>query len=99
MSFYFCKLISHRPSFPQDITEQERNLMQEHVRYWTDLVDKKLALAFGPVADPQGAWGLALLQVGALSQAEDLTSNDPVARAQLGFHYEIYGMPNLVTPK
>jgi len=53
MRFLF-KLLSPRPTFPMDMTESERKVMQDHVVYWTGLRDKGTAIVFGPVLDPKG---------------------------------------------
>ena len=51
------KLISPRPTFAHDMTEAEKKVMIEHVAYWTGLMEKGVAVVFGPVLDPKGAWG------------------------------------------
>jgi len=33
------------------MSEEEGKLMQEHVKYWRDLFDRRIAVIFGPVAD------------------------------------------------
>jgi hypothetical protein len=59
MKYFLYKLIPPRPTFPQDMTELERKLMQEHVAYWKDLANRRIAIVFGPVSDPRGTYGLA----------------------------------------
>lgn len=93
MKYYFLyKLASPRPTFPQDITEAEKELMQEHVTYWKGLADKGIAVVFGPVADPNGAWGLAIVEVEDRDAVHMLGANDPVIRANAGFNFEICPM-------
>ena len=60
MKYFLYKLLPPRPTFPQDMTEAEGELMQEHINYWKTLVDKRIAVIFGPVADPTvyTAWRL-----------------------------------------
>jgi uncharacterized protein YciI len=82
-----------------DITDGEKKLMQEHVVYWTGFQEKGKMLAFGPVADPKGFWGLGLFQVENELETKTLTDNDPVIRAGVGFSYEIYPMPQLKMAK
>ena len=62
MKYFLYKLLPPRPTFPQDMTEAEGELMQEHVNYWKILVDKRLAVIFGPVADLRGIYGLAIIE-------------------------------------
>ena len=63
MATFFLELIPPRPSFAEDMTEAERAFMAEHVAYWLGLSARREAVVFGAVADPKGAWGLAVLDV------------------------------------
>jgi hypothetical protein len=58
--FFFCRLIPPRASFMVDMTPAEREVMQQHAAYWRVLLAEGKAIAFGPVADPKGAWGLGM---------------------------------------
>ena len=70
--------------------------MDEHVAYWTALLDGGVAVAFGPVADPAGFWGLALVEAGSETQAAALAGADPIMLADAGFRYDIQPMPNTI---
>ena len=70
--------------------------MAEHVAYWTELADRGIAIVFGPVADPQGVWGLGILEVEDEAIVQSLTSNDPVVMSGIGAKYEILPMPRAV---
>jgi uncharacterized protein YciI len=94
--YYAFKLFPPRPSFPADITEAEAAIMAEHITYWTELLNAGTAVAFGPVADPTGAWGLAVVEAGPDTDVDQLRENDPVIRRGLGAHVEIYPMPNAI---
>ncbi|HXL58741.1 MAG TPA: YciI family protein [Chitinophagaceae bacterium] len=89
---FLLKLIPPRPTFAENMTEAERNLMQQHVVYWKDLTDKGIAIIFGPVSDPNGAWGLGIIEIEDEDVAHTLTTNDPIIKANLNFSYEIYPM-------
>lgn len=95
---YLCRLIPPRPSFAADMSEAERRIMGEHVAYWTALADRGVALAFGPVADPAGGWGVGILAVADEAALERLRSDDPAIRAGIGFRYESLPMPRVVLP-
>ncbi len=58
MGYFVCKLIALRPTFAQDITAAEAELLKVHGKYWSDLADRGIAVLFGPVLDPKGAWGV-----------------------------------------
>jgi uncharacterized protein YciI len=60
MAFLY-RLIAPRPSFAQDMTDGERAVMAEHAEYLRSKLDEGVVVAFGPVADPAGAWGLGLI--------------------------------------
>jgi hypothetical protein len=62
MKYFLYKLIPPRPTFPQDMTEAEGKIMQEHVAYWQDLADRRITIIFGPILDPDGAYGIAIVE-------------------------------------
>jgi len=88
MKYFLYKLIPPRPTFPQDMTEMERKLMQEHVAYWKDLAKRRIAIVFGPVSDPRGTYGLAILEVEDETVVNNISANDPAIKADSGFRYE-----------
>jgi uncharacterized protein len=95
MSYYLYKLIPPRPSFAADMTAAERAIMTSHVAYWTRQLDLGFAVGFGPVADPAGAWGVAIVEAGSEQVAEELKTNDPAVSSGLATT-EIYLMPAAV---
>lgn len=95
MAYFLLRLIPPRPTFQQDMTPEERQVMLQHVAYWTDQLNKGPMLIFGPVADPAGAWGVGILDVPDLEAARRLTQDDPAVKA--GTHLtEILPMPQLI---
>lgn len=96
MPFYLCKLLAPRPTFPADMTPSEASLMQEHAAYWQRMADQGSALIVGPVLDPAGVWGVAILEVSDAEAASALTNQDPVIRSQSGFRYEIHPIPQAI---
>ncbi len=91
------RLTSPRPTFAMDMTEAERAIMQNHVAYWKRLVDEGQAVAFGPVLDPKGVWGVAIIELDDTVDPETIRSKDPVHVAHLG-SYEILPMsPGTIT--
>lgn len=96
MQYFFCKLIPPRPTFQQDMTESERAMMLQHVAYWTGLAERGVAVAFGPVSDPSGGYGIGIVELDDNADARDLEKNDPTIKSSLGFRYEILSMPKAV---
>ncbi|HEY2727207.1 MAG TPA: hypothetical protein VGI61_08545 [Parafilimonas sp.] len=60
---YFFKLIPPRKTFSQAITQNERNIMLQHIVYWKKNMDEGRVIAFGPVLHPDGAFGVGIIQV------------------------------------
>ncbi len=98
MRYFFFKLIGPRPSFPADITPPEMKLMQEHGQYWRAQMAQGKVVAFGPVADPKGAFGVAIVRLEDGVDPKSLTDGDPVIKANAGFSFDIYPMLQAVHP-
>ena len=79
------------------MTPEEAELMGQHSVYWRDLTRAGTAVAFGPVLDPAGVYGLAVLRADDEAAAQSLADADPVIRADAGFRFEIAPMMALVT--
>ena len=94
--YFLCRLIAPRPTFPADMTPAEAEAMKKHAAYWSGLLERRSAIAFGPVADPKGAWGLGIVNVRDEAELRELQDNDPAIRAGVGLKYEAYPMPRLV---
>lgn len=89
--YYYLKLIPPRPTFPADITEQEKALMNEHSAYCERQFEAGKLLAYGPVMAPGGAFGVAILEVADETEARQFGENDPSVRAGLN-RFEFYPM-------
>jgi len=72
--------------------------MTAHIAYWTKLAAGGRVLAFGPVEDGEGAYGLAVVVASDRSEAEQLRDGDPAVSSPHGFTTELASMPRLVTP-
>ena len=59
------------------MTDDERQVMQQHVVYWTGLMQKGTAIVFGPVLDPAGAYGVGVVAVENEEGLRSLIDNDP----------------------
>ncbi len=88
---YFFKLIPPRPTFPQDMTDEERRLMDEHSRYFQEHFAAGRILLYGPVMATGGAFGLAVLEVDSEEEARRFGEGDPSVRAGLN-RFETYPM-------
>ncbi len=84
--YFFLKLVPSRPDFAQTMSDEEQKIMKEHVQYWTELMNKGLALLFGPVLDPGGTYGIGILIVDKEDQVYELAAKDPATKLN---RYEI----------
>ncbi|ADL50829.1 YciI family protein [Clostridium cellulovorans] len=80
---YILKSLPTRPTFPQDMTAEEREIMQQHITYWEDKAEKGIAIVFGPVFDPKGGYGLGVIEVDEEEQVHALIKDDPAVKAGL----------------
>ncbi len=74
---YFLKLNPPRTSFTLDMTPEERSIMQAHVQYWMPYVQDGTIIVLGPVADPKGGYGIAVIAVQDNSRLDELVAADP----------------------
>jgi uncharacterized protein YciI len=89
MNFAF-HLIAPRPTFVEDMTDDERAMMAEHAQYWRQLLDDGVAVVFGPVLHPAGPYGLAVVEVTDQAHADRIIAADPAVRG--GLKTEVYPM-------
>src|SRR5262245_29446465 len=91
MPHFFLKLIPPRPTFPTDMNETERAAMQRHAAYLAELIEKGAGIAFGPVFDPAGVFGMGIVEAEDEAAARALTDKDPAVTSGVG-RYEIFPM-------
>ncbi len=96
MPIHLCKLLAPRSTFPGDMTPGEAEAMGAHAAYWTRMAEGGHALVVGPVLDPAGVWGVAVVEAADAAAATALTEADPIITAGLGFRYEIYPIPQAI---
>ena len=96
MKYYFYRLQLSRPTFLADMTGEEKTLMQKHDAYLQDLLAKKKAIVFGPVADPAGLWGAGVLQLEDGEDAQALMDADPIIQQNIGFSCKLHPMPRVL---
>lgn len=93
---FVYKLIPPRPTFAMDMNDAERAIMRQHSEYWRDLLRQGKVLIFGPVLDPAGTWGLAVVEAETAEEARRLGAEDPAVTSRMA-SFEIYVMPQSVT--
>ena len=91
--YFALYLLPARSDFAQTMTDEERNIMQQHVGYWTTKMNEGKVLVFGPVMDPEEVYGLGIVSVDDEQEVKDLIANDPAAKIN---RYEYYPMRAIV---
>jgi uncharacterized protein YciI len=84
VSHFVYKLIPPRPTFGAgDMTEAEAAIMRDHAAYWSQHLANGMAIVFGPVTDPTGNWGLAVVEADTEADARALRDADPAVTSGL----------------
>lgn len=97
MPHFVYKLIPPRPGFAQDMTPEEGALMAAHSAHWRGLMDEGRVLVFGPVADPAGVWGMAVVEAADADAVAAMGDADP-AVASGTMTYAVMPMLSAVVP-
>jgi hypothetical protein len=63
--------------------------MQEHIKYWKELVDRRIALVFVAVVDPRGVFGIAIIETKDESAANNIGPHK-VPLIRYSIHVYIY---------
>lgn len=98
MAFYLLKLIPPRPTFPAEASTAEMEAMGRHADYIRHQIDLGIVFAAGPVMDPAGTWGVAIVEAEDDAALRKLCDDDPVIRAGLGFRWDVLPMASLLAP-
>ncbi len=91
--YYAVKLIPRRPTFAQDMTPEEREIMIGHSTYWRGMMAKGAVLVFGPVLEPAGVYGLGIIIAENDEQVQAFMADDPATQIN---NYEFYQMLAMV---
>lgn len=92
---FLYKLISPRPTFPADMTELEAGVMAQHFGYWRNLLEEGIAVVYGPVADPAGMWGLAIVRADQEDDVRVVGTSDPAVSSGVAT-FEVFAMPDAI---
>jgi uncharacterized protein YciI len=98
MKGYVYRLLPPRPGFAFDMSPEERAAMTEHAAYWSRLTAAGKVLAYGPVNDPAGPYGIGIVLAETEAEALAMRDADPAVTAPFGIRAEIAPMLRLLTP-
>lgn len=89
--FFFLRLNPPRPTFPGDITDAENAVMERHATYLEGQMPAGKIVVYGPVMDPKGVFGIAIVEVESEDEVRDLIANDPATTSGL-LQYDCFPM-------
>lgn len=90
--YFVCRLLPPRPSFALDMTKEEAETMKEHGAYWRGMLDRGVAIVFGPVLDPNAPYGLGIVRVSSEAELDGIRAADPAIKSGRGLKYEVTPM-------
>src|SRR5437763_857700 len=77
MSTFVFRLKAPRPTFAQDMTDGEREIMGRHAAYWQRFIDSGRVVVFGPGLDSTGSWGHAVVEAGDEGDVRGFDAGEP----------------------
>jgi uncharacterized protein YciI len=77
MKLFLFRLVPPRADFAQTMTPEEQQAMTGHMEYWQRLLTEGRVVVYGPVADPEGVWGLGVLRAVDRAEVLALGEHDP----------------------
>jgi uncharacterized protein YciI len=96
MNLFFFSLTPPRADFAQTMTPAEQETMAAHRDYWEQLLSEGRVVVFGPVADPEGVWGLGVLRATDRAEVLAIAEKDPSVTAGLNT-FEVFEIMGGVT--
>jgi uncharacterized protein len=96
-SLFVFRLIPPRADFAQTMTAEEQSAMAEHMQYWQRLLHEGRVVVYGPVADPEGVWGLGVLRAADRAEVLAIGERDPSVTAGVNT-FEVFEIMGGITP-
>ena len=81
MAYFMYRLNPPRPTFAGDMSDDEAGAMGLHAEYWQRLLDAGRVVVFGPVADPAGLFGMAVVEASDATEVAAMGEADPAVTA------------------
>jgi uncharacterized protein len=94
---YMFRLIPPRADFAQTMTAEEQSAMAGHMEYWQQLLADGKVVVYGPVADPEGIWGLGVLRAADRAEVLAIGERDPSVTAGINT-FEVFEIMGGITP-
>jgi uncharacterized protein len=95
-TLFLFRLIPPRADFAQTMTESEQAAMDEHQEYWQQLLRDGRVVVYGPVADPEGVWGMGVLRAADRAEVLEIAEADPSVAAGVNT-FEVFEIMDGIT--
>ncbi len=79
-NYFVYKLIPPRPTFANDMSDEEKAVMGEHAAYWMKLFEHGRVVVFGAVLEPARVWGLAVVEADSGDEVQAIAKEDPAVK-------------------
>lgn len=93
---FLFRLVPPRADFAQTMTAAEQQAMSDHMDYWRGLLDDGRVVVYGPVADPEGVWGMGVVRAADQSEVVAIGESDPSVLAGVNT-FEVFEIMGGVT--
>jgi uncharacterized protein YciI len=97
MTLFLFRLDPPRADFAQTMTAEEQQAMAAHMDYWQQLLAAGKVLVYGPVADPEGVWGMGVLRAADRAEVLAIGEADPSVTAGINT-FEVFEIMGGITP-
>ncbi|MDT5237508.1 MAG: hypothetical protein QOF47_3495 [Mycobacterium sp.] len=94
---FLFRLIPPRADFAQTMTVEEQSAMAGHMDYWQQLLSDGKVVVYGPVADPEGVWGLGVLRAADRAEVLAIGERDPSVTSGINT-FEVFEIIGGITP-
>ena len=88
---FFMRLNPPRPDFATTMTPEEKDMMGQHSAFLRELLAQGKLILAGPVLDPQGAFGLGVVEVESHEEALQIAATDPSVKSGMN-RYDVIPM-------
>ena len=96
MMLFLFRLIPPRADFAQTMTAEEQQAMAEHMEFWQQLLHDCRVVVYGPVADPEGVWGMGVLRAADRAEVLAIGERDPSVTAGVNT-FEVFEIMDGIT--
>jgi len=76
------------------MTEEEKKIMQQHSEFWNGLLLEGSALVTGPVQDPNGTYGFAVVFAESEEEAREMLRDDPAQKLSVYSYFPMLASYN-----